>query len=101
LYENAYRAHRGQSIKENNEESAKLYAEFSAVSEKNPVSWNYGRRDSAEKIGTVDKKNRMICFPCKSIHPLSLLTLPHPSHIPPFSLPKAPQNIYIQSKQKR
>lgn len=64
LYENAFRAHRGQSIKENNEESAKLYADFSAVAEKHPYSWNYGRRDDEKVIGTVGKKNRMICFPC-------------------------------------
>ncbi|KAF2271952.1 uncharacterized protein EI97DRAFT_446146 [Westerdykella ornata] len=63
LYENAFRAHRGQSIKENNKESAKLYADFSAVSEKHPYSWNYGRRDDEKVIGRVGGKNRMICFP--------------------------------------
>jgi len=66
LYENAYRAHRGQSLKQNHEESVKLYAEFSKVAEKNEYAWNSGKADSEEAIGTVGKKNRMICFPCKS-----------------------------------
>lgn len=56
----------GQSIKANNEQSAELYADFAKVAEKNPVSWNYGQpAATAEAIGTVSKKNRMICFPCK------------------------------------
>lgn len=73
LYENGFRAHRGQSLKANNEESAELYAEFSAVAEKQPYSWNSGKRDSKEVIGTVGKKNRMICFPCKFSFPQLLI----------------------------
>ena len=66
LYENAFRAHRGQSIQENNRESAKLYADFAAVAEKNSLAWNYGKAAATEKdIGIVSKRNRMICFPCK------------------------------------
>lgn len=65
LYENAYRAHKGQSVKENNEESAELYAQFAKVAENNPLAWNGGQpAANAEMIGTVSKKNRMICFPC-------------------------------------
>jgi len=68
LYENAFRAHRGQSIQENNQESAELYAEFAKVAEKNPLAWNYGQPAATkEVIGTVSKKNRMICFPCTCI----------------------------------
>ncbi|RFU25534.1 hypothetical protein B7463_g10817, partial [Scytalidium lignicola] len=63
LYENGFRAHRGQSIEENNKESARLYAEFSKVAEKNSLAWNYGSSQTEETIGTVTKKNRMICFP--------------------------------------
>ncbi|KAL1982976.1 hypothetical protein VTN96DRAFT_591 [Rasamsonia emersonii] len=64
LYENAFRAYRGQSIRENNAESARLYAQFSQVASQNPYSWNYGKpADTAESIGTVSKRNRMICFP--------------------------------------
>jgi len=68
LYENAFRAHRGQSIEENNRESAQLYADFAKIAEKNPFAWSYGKiAESEESIGTVTKKNRMICFPCKRV----------------------------------
>lgn len=71
LYENAFRAHRGQSIQENNLESAELYADFAKVAERNPLAWNYGQPAATEKnTGTVSKKNRMICFPCKYIFAL-------------------------------
>jgi len=66
LFENGFRAYRGQSIRENNTESAELYAEFAKVAEKNPLAWNYGHQaETVESIGTVTKRNRMICFPCK------------------------------------
>lgn len=64
LYENGFRAHRGQSIEENWRESAELYAQFADVAEKNDVAWNHGKHVTAEDIGTVTKKNRMICWPC-------------------------------------
>jgi hypothetical protein len=65
LYENGFRAHRRQSILQNNQESARLYGDFAKVAEKNPVAWNYGKPAETEKsIGTVTKKNRMISFPC-------------------------------------
>jgi hypothetical protein len=67
LYENGFRAHRGQSLQENNKESAELYADFARVAEQNPFAWNYGKPAATEEvIGTVSKKNRMICYPCKS-----------------------------------
>lgn len=74
LYENAFRAHRQQSLRENNDESAALYAEFAQVAAQNGYSWNYGKPPaSKEEIGSVSKRNRMICAPCKflarSIHP--------------------------------
>jgi hypothetical protein len=66
LYENGFRAHRGQSLEENNQESAELYAEFAQVAESNPLAWNHGSpADTADKIGTITAKNRMICLPCK------------------------------------
>lgn len=66
LYENGFRAHRGQSVQENNKESAELYADFAKVAERNPLAWNYGKPAVTEDdIGTVSKKNRMICYPCK------------------------------------
>lgn len=68
LYENGFRAHRGQSIKDNHEESTALYADFSKVAASNPYSWNHGNgSETAQSIGTVSKKNRMICFPCKTL----------------------------------
>ena len=64
LYENATRAHRGQSIKENHEESAELYADFAKVAQVNVQSWNFGKEPKTkEEIATVSQKNRMICFP--------------------------------------
>lgn len=66
LYENAFRAHRGQSLQQNNAESAKLYRNFANVAETNPLAWNHGKPAETEvNIGTVAKKNRMICFPCR------------------------------------
>jgi hypothetical protein len=65
LYENAFRAHRGQSLKANHEESAKLYSEFSQVAEGNAYAWNQGRNDDEKVVGTIGPKNRMICYPCK------------------------------------
>jgi hypothetical protein len=67
LYENGFRAHRKQYPRQNNEESAQLYADFAKVAEENEQAWQYGKpAASKEVIGTVGKKNRMICSPCKS-----------------------------------
>lgn len=66
LFENGFRAHRRQTIKDNTSESAKLYSDFAKVAESNRYAWNYGKAASQDFIGTVSKKNRMICFPCKS-----------------------------------
>ena len=66
LYENALRAHRNQSIADNHKESALMYAEFAKVAEENLYAWTYGSAETAESIGTVAKRNRMICLPCES-----------------------------------
>jgi hypothetical protein len=66
LYENAFRAHRGQSLAANHAESAKLYAEFAEVAERNDFAWSQGKLDSEDVIATVGAKNRMICYPCLS-----------------------------------
>ncbi|KAK6359269.1 hypothetical protein TWF696_000432 [Orbilia brochopaga] len=63
LYENGFRAHRGQTIADNNRESARLYANFAQVAAKNPYAWNNGRPATENTIATVGGKNRMICFP--------------------------------------
>lgn len=66
LYEHGFRAHRQQSPQDNNEESATLYAEFASVAKMNPYAWQYGKPAATKEfIGTVSKKNRMICSPCK------------------------------------
>lgn len=66
FYENAYRSRHGQSIQENIQESAKLYGDFAKVAEQLPTAWHYGRpAETEQSIGTVTKRNRMICFPCK------------------------------------
>lgn len=64
LYENATRASRGQSLKENHLESASLYADFAKVAEFNTASWNFGKpAKTAQEIATISPKNRLICFP--------------------------------------
>ncbi|KKY21520.1 putative acetylacetyltransferase [Phaeomoniella chlamydospora] len=64
LYENGLRAHRDQSILENSQESAALYAEFSRVAERNPLAWSYGTPTrTAEDISTVSNKNRKVTVP--------------------------------------
>lgn len=64
LYENGLRAHLGQSLAANHAESAELYKQFADVAAGHAVAWGYGKPAlSAEEIGTVGKKNRMICFP--------------------------------------
>ncbi|KAG9846652.1 hypothetical protein KCU98_g7347, partial [Aureobasidium melanogenum] len=64
LYENGLRAQRGQSLQDNNIESANLYAEFAQVANKNPLAWCFPRTpETEETIGHVSSKNRMICFP--------------------------------------
>lgn len=68
FYENGFRAHRGQTLRENSVESASLYADFDSVAVKNPYAWNHGRAPkSAEDIGSPSEKNRMISVPCKSV----------------------------------
>lgn len=64
LYENAFRAHRGQTIEANHVESAKLYADFAKVAEQNENAWSYPAPAETEtSITTIGKRNRMICHP--------------------------------------
>ncbi|MCJ1449202.1 MAG: hypothetical protein MMC23_009721 [Stictis urceolatum] len=64
MYENGFRASQAQSLRANHDDSAQLYADFAATASRNPFAWNY-RLPAASKtlVGTVTKKNRMICFP--------------------------------------
>ncbi|KAM5457833.1 hypothetical protein McanCB49686_002548 [Microsporum canis] len=64
MYENGLRAYRKQSMQENMKESAELYAEFSRIAEKNPLSWNFGKpAETEQSLSTVTERNRMICYP--------------------------------------
>ncbi|KAK5076677.1 hypothetical protein LTS08_005848 [Lithohypha guttulata] len=64
LFENGFRAYRGQSIAENNAESARLYGEFARVASGCEYAWSYGKMaETEEGIGRVTGRNRMICFP--------------------------------------
>lgn len=66
LYENAFRAHRRQTLRENNDESAALYADFAQVAARNEYSWNHENAPASKReIGTVSRRNRMICLPCE------------------------------------
>ena len=70
MYENALRAHHGQSKEANEQASAKMYADFAKVAAENTNSWNYGKPPASESmIATVSDKNRMICYPCKPSKP--------------------------------
>jgi acetyl-CoA acetyltransferase len=65
LFENGLRAQRGQSLEDNDTESAKLYAEFAQVANKNPLAWCFPRTaETEDTIGRVSSRNRMICSPC-------------------------------------
>lgn len=60
----------------NHAESAELYAEFAKAAEGNEYAWSSrSQTETAESIGAVSKKNRMICLPCES-----------PSYMPPYSI---------------
>ena len=76
LYENCRRAHRKQTYQQNSHESACMYADFDKIASGNEFSWNAGEPvKSAEFIGTVSKKNRMICDPCKTPYPSATIGL--------------------------
>lgn len=63
MYENGLRAKRQQSPQDNLAESARLYGQYSEIASQNPMAWNQDKKQP-ETIGTVTKRNRMICFPC-------------------------------------
>ncbi|KGQ05221.1 hypothetical protein BBAD15_g9548 [Beauveria bassiana D1-5] len=64
LYEIARRAHLHHTAQQNNQESATMYASFDEIGSKNQYSWNYGEKPkTAEFIGSISKRNRIICDP--------------------------------------
>ncbi|ATY59631.1 acetyl-acetyltransferase [Cordyceps militaris] len=64
LYEIGRRARLRQTAQQNNQESATMYAAFDEIGSKNEYSWNYGEKiKPAEFIGSITKRNRIICEP--------------------------------------
>ncbi|KAF1812287.1 acetyl-CoA acetyltransferas-like protein [Eremomyces bilateralis CBS 781.70] len=63
LYENGFRARRGQGVRDNHQESARVYGEFAGVAEGTEYAWGKGKKVTMGDIETVGGKNRMICFP--------------------------------------
>ncbi|KAJ3336267.1 hypothetical protein HDU93_003175 [Gonapodya sp. JEL0774] len=50
--------------KENEDESADLYAEFAEIAATKAFAWTYGEKPlTKEEIATVSTRNRMICYP--------------------------------------
>lgn len=62
LYENACAAAWGQSPQEAHEQSAKIWAQYSAASARNPYSWQQ-EPQSADAIAAPSPANRMIAYP--------------------------------------
>ncbi|KAJ1544356.1 hypothetical protein HK405_008710 [Cladochytrium tenue] len=64
LYENGLRARLGQTYEQNSRDSAEMYAAFDAVACRHEYSWRAGEQPrSAQEIGTVTARNRIICSP--------------------------------------
>ncbi len=62
LFENAIRAHLGQSIEEHQDYVAKLCSRFTQVAAKHPYAW-FPKARTPEDIETVNVENRWVCFP--------------------------------------
>ena len=62
LFENALRVRRGWSIPEHRRHLAAFCARFAAVARDNPYAW-FRDGKSAEEIGTISERNRLIAFP--------------------------------------
>lgn len=62
LYENALRAHTGQSFDECQAETARLWAAMAECASTNPYAWS-GKPFSAEAIATAGERNRPISYP--------------------------------------
>lgn len=62
IFENALRAHAGESIDEHQRKVSELWSRFSAVAARNPHAWS-PEYLSPEEIRTVTPDNRMIGFP--------------------------------------
>jgi acetyl-CoA C-acetyltransferase len=62
LFENAFRAHQGQSVAEHQRQLGDLFAPFTKIAAANPEAW-FPTERSAEELITVNDRNRMVGFP--------------------------------------
>ena len=62
LFENALRAHQGNSIELHMQQLGELFEPFSKVAASNPYAF-FGKRRNAQELITVTPDNRFICFP--------------------------------------
>jgi len=62
LVENAFRAHRGQSLAAQSREIGEFAARSTQVAARNPYAWFPTARSAAELM-TIDENNRLIAFP--------------------------------------
>jgi acetyl-CoA C-acetyltransferase len=62
LFENAIRAHLGQTIDEHQRYVAELCSRFTQVAAKHPNAW-FPIARTAEEIRTISPENRWVCFP--------------------------------------
>jgi acetyl-CoA C-acetyltransferase len=62
LFENAIRAHLGQSIEKHQHYVAELCSRFTQVAAKNPYAW-FPTACTPEEIETISSENRWVCFP--------------------------------------
>jgi acetyl-CoA C-acetyltransferase len=62
MFENAYRAHMGQSLEQHAKTMGELFAPLSQVATDNPYAW-FPTARTGEELITVTDKNRMVGFP--------------------------------------
>jgi acetyl-CoA C-acetyltransferase len=62
MFENAFRASKGQSFEQHSQSMGELFAPLSRVAAENPYAWFRTAR-SAHELTTVTDKNRMVGFP--------------------------------------
>jgi acetyl-CoA C-acetyltransferase len=62
LFENAIRAHLGQTIEEHQHYVARLCSRFTQVAAKNPYAW-FPTACTPEEVETISPENRWVCFP--------------------------------------
>ncbi|HLK23135.1 MAG TPA: acetyl-CoA acetyltransferase [Caulobacteraceae bacterium] len=62
MFENALRAHQGQTLEAHQRQIGELFSRFTRVAAANPDAW-FRKERSADELITVDDQNRMVGFP--------------------------------------